>query len=81
MERKIIDPWTIVHATVGLTIGSIVKSRLLGYVLIIGYEAIENKYLINGIFENEESGLNILSDIIVGIGAYEIGRKYKDKKI
>ncbi len=81
MERNVIDPWTVIHAVVGLNVGLLVKSRLLGYFLIIGYEAIENKYLIGPIFENQEGILNILSDIVVGLGTYEIGRKYGNKKI
>jgi len=81
MENRIIDPWTVIHAVVGFNIGMLVKSRLLGYLLIIGYESIENKYLIGTIFQNEEGVLNILSDIAVGIGSYELGKKYGNKKI
>ncbi len=75
-NNKIIDWWTFIHALVGFNLGSILKSRLLGYSLIIGYEAIENKYLVGPIFQEDERWLNVISDIVFGIGAYELGRKY-----
>jgi len=81
MENKIIDPWTFIHALVGFNIGSVLKSRPVGYSLIIGYEFIENLFLIGPIFQNEEGWLNIISDLVFGIGAYELGKKYGNKKI
>jgi len=80
-ENKIFDGWTVIHALVGFCAGFTIKSRPLGYSLIIGYEFIENKYLIGTIFETGEGLSNILSDIIVGIGSYEFGKKYGNKKI
>ena len=81
MENKIIDPWTVIHALVGFNIGSITKSRPVGYSLIIGYEFIENLFLVGPIFQNEEGWLNIISDLVFGLGAYELGKKYGNKKI
>ena len=81
MQNKIFDAWTFIHSLVGFNIGSFIPSRSLGYLLIISYEAIENKYLIGTIFQEEEGMLNILSDIVFGLGFYELGKKYGDKKI
>ncbi len=80
-NNKILDWWSFIHAVVGFNIGVLVKSRWIGYLLIIGYEGIENKYLIGPIFEEEEGFLNVLSDVVVGLGSYELGRKYGNKKI
>ncbi len=81
MQNKIIDGWTFIHSLVGFNIGCVLKSRSLGYFLIIGYETIENKYLVGPIFQEDEGMLNIISDIVFGIGSYELGRKYGDKKL
>ena len=80
MENKIIDPWTFIHALVGFNIGSLIKSRPFGYSLIIGYEVIE-PLLIPTVFENEEGWVNIFSDIAFGLGAFELARKYGNKRI
>ncbi len=80
MQTKIIDNWTLIHALTGFYIGTIIKSRPLGYSLIIGYEVIE-PLLVPGVFEESEGILNIISDTVVGILTYESGRKLKDKKI
>ncbi len=77
----ILDWWTPIHALVGFCVGSVVKSRPLGYSLIAGYEVIENKFLIGPVFINDEKWLNIISDIVVGVGFYELGKKYGNKKI
>ena len=79
MENKIIDPWTFIHALVGFCLGPL--PRKYSYPIIIIYEVIENKYLIGTIFQEGEGSLNIVSDIVFGIGGYELGRKYGDKKI
>lgn len=81
MQNKIIDPWTFIHALIGFNIGSVLKSRPVGYSLIIGYEAIENKYLIGNIFQEGEGWINIISDIAFGVGGFELARKYGNKKI
>ena len=80
MENKIIDPWTFIHALVGFNIGSLIKSRPLGYSLIIGYEVIE-PLLVPTVFENEEEWVNIFSDLAFGLGTFELGRKYGNKRI
>ena len=80
MQTKIIDSWTIIHALTGFYIGTIIKSKPLGYSLIIGYEFIE-PLLVPAIFDESEGIQNIISDTIVGILSYEAGRKLKDKKI
>ena len=80
-NTKIIDAWTFIHALVAFNIGSITKSRPLAYSLIVGYEAIENKYLDGTVFKDTEGMLNVLSDIVVGIGTYELGKKYGQVKI
>ena len=81
MENKIIDPWTFIHALIGFNIGSVTKSRTVGYSLIVGYEVVENLFLVGPIFQNEEGWINIISDVAFGIGAFELARKYGDKKI
>ena len=81
MENKIIDPWTFIHTLVGFNIGSIIKSRPVGYSLIVGYEVIENLFLIGPIFQEDEGWLNILSDLAFGLGAYELGKKYGEVNI
>ena len=81
MENKIIDAWTFIHALVGFNIGSVIKSRPVGYSLIVGYEAIENLFLIGPIFQEDEGWLNIISDVLVGISFYELGKKFGNKKI
>ncbi len=80
-NNRILDWWSFIHAVVGFNVGTLVKSRGIGYLIIVGYEVIENKYLIGPIFEEQEGSLNVLSDIAVGLGAYELGRKYGNKKI
>ena len=80
MQTKIIDSWTLIHVLTGFYLGTIIKSKPLGYSLIIGYEVIE-PLLVPGIFEEKEGILNIISDTIVGILSYEAGRKLKDKKV
>ena len=57
------------------------KSRPLAYSLIVGYEVIENKYLIGSIFQEDEGWANIILDLVVGIGAYELGKKYGQENI
>ena len=80
MQTKIIDNWTLIHAISGFYIGTIIKSRSLGYSLIIGYEFIE-PFLVPRVFDESEGILNIISDTVIGILTYEAGRKLKDKKI
>lgn len=81
MQNKIIDAWTFIHALIGFNIGSITKSRSVGYSLIIGYEVIENLFLIGPIFKEDEGWINIISDVAFGIGAFELAKKYGNKKI
>ncbi len=81
MQNKIIDAWTFIHALVGFNIGSVIKSRPVGYSLIIGYEVIESLFLVGTIFQEDEGIINIVSDIAFGIGSYELGKKYGDKNI
>ncbi len=80
-NNLILDWWTPIHALVGFCAGFIIPSRLVGYSLIIGYEAIENRYLIGPIFESKEGMLNVISDTVVGVLFYELGKKYGNKKI
>ena len=79
MENKIIDPWTVIHALVGFCLNPL--PRKYAYPLIIIYEVVENKYLVGPIFQDEEGNLNIISDLIAGIGFYELGKKYGDRKV
>ena len=81
MQNKIVDAWTFIHALVGFNIGSVIKSRPVGYSLIIGYEIIENLFIIGPVFQEDEGWINIISDIAFGLGAYELAKKYGEVNI
>ena len=83
-NNKIIDWWTTIHFLGGFVIGSAIPKRDLGYGLILGYEVVENliaRKLAGDFFKEDEGPINIISDSIVGIIAYELGKKYGKRKI
>lgn len=83
-NNKIIDWWTIPHLLGGFVIGSAIHKRKIGYSLILGYEVIENILMrseAGDIFKEDEGPINIISDSIVGIIAFELGKKYGKRKI
>lgn len=83
-NNKIIDWWTIPHLLGGFVIGSATPKRKIGYSLILGYEVVENILMrseAGDIFNEDEGPINAISDSIVGIIAFELGKKYGKKKI
>ena len=83
-NNKIIDFWTIPHFLVGSILGFNIPKREIGYSLIIGYEIVENliiRKLAGDFFKEYEGFVNVVSDIIVGIGAYELSKKYGKREI
>ena len=83
-NNKIIDWWTTIHFLGGFVIGSAIPKRKIGYSLILGYEVVENILMrseAGDIFKEDEGIINAISDSIVGILAYELGKKYGKKKI
>ena len=83
-NNKIIDWWTIPHLLGGFVIGSAIPKRKIGYGLILGYEVVENILMRSesgDIFKETEGFVNALSDSIIGILAYELGKKYGKRTI
>lgn len=81
-NNKIIDWWTFIHFVVGFNLGKL--SRKISYPLIISYEIVENiiaRKTLGEFFKEFEGLINALSDTAVGLGAYELGRKYGQVKI
>jgi len=81
INNEFIDRWSPIHLFFGLLIGFFVKNRIFAYSIIVGYEIVENVLIRRwaaGFFQEQETIVNIIGDIIVtGIG-YEIGRSSGD---
>lgn len=72
-NRAAIDAWTPVHVASGFALGRVGFSRPAAYGLIAGVEAIELLLAPStGFFQ--ESRRNIIADLLIGAGAYELGR-------
>lgn len=82
-ENKIIDVWSAIHFLVCFNLSSIIKKREVAYPLFILYELLETPLFVERIpvFKSPEGPVNVVSDIIVNLAAYELGRKYGNKKI
>ena len=73
MNVKAFDLWTIVHLGAGLLLAFLRVPRPIAYGLIILVELVE--FMLRGMSNFfRESRANILADLAIGIGAYEIGR-------
>jgi len=75
-NNKLVDKWTAVHIATGLLIGSTIKERKIAYPIIIGFEIIEKLFLEEIIFKEIEGVNNIISDLLFGVGSFEIAREF-----
>ena len=83
-NNKIIDWWTTIHFLSGFVIGCAFPRRKVGYTLIIGWEIIENILMrseFGDFFKETEGPINAISDSVVGLLAYELGKKYGKREI
>jgi len=83
-NNKIIDRWTVQHFLGGFLLGHFFPKREVGYSLIIGYEIVENILMRSqfaDFFKEIEGLTNAVADSVIGIVAYELNKKYGDKKI
>lgn len=83
MENRIIDQWTPIHFLIPFCLGSLIKKRKLVYPLLILYELFETPLFVEliPVYRFPEGPVGVVSDIIVNLTAYELGRKYGNKKI
>ncbi len=70
------DGWTFLHLASGAALGLLKVSRLTAYSLIVATEILE--FILHKMFPEsnlfQETGVNILSDVVTSALAYEIVR-------
>ncbi len=80
LQKSPVDPWTAMHVAVGVLAGGL-KVPFLAYLgASVLYEFLEqhieaqptNFFAVSG----PETGMNALTDVLVGIGGYAGGRKW-----
>lgn len=69
------DRWSFVHASAGLILGLLDVPRALAYILIVLTELVERVLERLGLLGIESRG-NVLVDILLGVGAYELARGF-----
>ena len=80
-NNKILDWWSLGHIGSGLYLGMINIPRYSAYGLLIGFEILENVIFreeLGDFFGDFEAPTNMISDVILGIGGYELTRHIKD---
>lgn len=83
MENKIIDGYSVIHFLTCFCLAEFIKKKEVAHPLLIFYEVFETPLFIKliPIWKTPEGPISICSDMVVNLIAWELGRKYGNKKI
>jgi len=78
INNSLFDWWTVVHIFTGSLASIVFPLRSTGWAVIVGYE-IGEQILMNSskfeyLFKTKEGLLNFFSDVVVGLGSYELAK-------